>query len=384
MRARTILLSVVGLLAATPPCLAIDTLARQSVLLDFSSNVVLYAKNADAPMAPASLGKMMTTYLAFEAIRDGRLALDQTLTVSEHAWKAGGSRMFLEPGDKVAVEDLLRGLIVQSGNDAAIVLAEALAGSEEAFAAAMNRKAEALGMTHSHFANASGLPEPDHYSTARDLAILARAMIAEFPELYRLHAERNFTYNDIKQQNRNPLLYRNAGADGIRTGYTEAGGYGIAASAVKDGRRLILVENGLPSTRARAQESWRLLQWGFRNFEPYTLFAADDAVERAPTWLGSEETVPLVVERDVVLPLSRAQRGALEASVAYESPIPAPIAKGTRLGTLTIAAPGLETMKLPLVAGEDVAELPPFERAIALGGQLVSNWFGEATDRIVE
>jgi D-alanyl-D-alanine carboxypeptidase (penicillin-binding protein 5/6) len=378
MRTRTILFALVGLLASAPPSAAIETVARQAVLMDFSTRVVLYEKDADARTAPASLSKMMTAYLVFEAIRDGRLALDQKLVVSERAWRARGSRMFLEPGDRVAVEDLLRGLIVQSGNDAAVVLAEALAGSEAAFAARMTAKAHALGMTRTRFVNASGWPDPGHYSTARDLAILARAMIEAFPKLYRYHAERSFTYGGIEQRNRNPLLWRDAGADGIKTGFTEEGGYGIAASAVQDGRRLVLVENGLPSKRARAQESWRLLQWGFRTFAPYRLFEAGEEVERAPTWLGAEGTVPLVLDEDLVVPLSREQRRNLEVSVAFEAPIPAPIVKGTPLGTLRVAAPGLETMSLPLKAGADVGEMAPVERAATLAGKLLLGWLGEA------
>jgi D-alanyl-D-alanine carboxypeptidase (penicillin-binding protein 5/6) len=378
MSTRTILFALAGLLASAQPSAAIETLARQAVLMDFSTRVVLYEKNADARTAPASLSKMMTAYLVFEAIRDGRLALDQKLVVSERAWRARGSRMFLEPGDRVAVEDLLRGLIVQSGNDAAVVLAEAVAGSEAAFAAEMTAKARALGMTRTNFVNASGWPDPDHYSTARDLAILARAMIDAFPKLYRYHAERSFAYGGIEQRNRNPLLWRDAGADGIKTGFTEEGGYGIAASAVRDGRRLVLVENGLPSKRARAQESWRLLQWGFRTFAPYRLFEAGEEVERAPTWLGAEDTVPLVLDEDLVVPLSREQRRSLEVSVAFEAPIPAPIVKGMPVGTLTVAAPGLETMSLPLKAGADIGEMAPVERAATLAGKLLLGWLGEA------
>ena len=379
MSMRSFLFALVGLLVSMQPSEAIETQARQAILIDFDTATVLYEKNADERMAPASLGKMMTAYLAFEAIRDGRLSLDRKLTVSEHAWRARGSRMFLEPGDRVAVEDLLRGLIIQSGNDAAVVLAEALAGSEPAFADEMTAKARALGMTNTHFANASGWPQPDHYSTARDLATLARAMIAEFPKLYRYHAERSFTYAGIRQQNRNPLLYRGAGADGIKTGFTEDGGYGIAASAARDGRRLVLVENGLPSKRARAQESWRVLQWGFRTFEPYTLFEAGEPVELAPTWLGADDTVPLVLDHDLVVPLSRQQRDGLEATVVYDSPIPAPIAKGTPIGTLEIAVPGRAKLSLPLEAGTDVAELPPVARAATLAGELFLGWLGDAT-----
>jgi D-alanyl-D-alanine carboxypeptidase (penicillin-binding protein 5/6) len=379
MSMRSFLFALVGLLVSMQPSEAIETQARQAILIDFDTATVLYEKNADERMAPASLGKMMTAYLAFEAIRDGRLSLDQKLTVSEHAWRARGSRMFLEPGDRVAVEDLLRGLIIQSGNDAAVVLAEALAGSEAAFADEMTAKARALGMTNTHFVNASGWPDPDHYSTARDLATLARAMIAAFPKLYRYHSERSFTYAGIRQQNRNPILYRDAGADGIKTGFTKDGGYGIAASAVRDGRRLVLVENGLPNKRARAQESWRVLQWGFRTFEPYTLFEAGEPVEFAPTWLGADDTVPLVLDHDLVVPLSREQRDGLAATVVYDSPIPAPIAKGTPIGTLEIAVPGRAKLSLPLEAGADVAELPPVARAATLAGELFLGWLGDAT-----
>ena len=248
--------------ALAPPAQALETRAREAFLIDVTTGTVLLEKDADVSMPPASMSKIMTAYLVFGALKEGRISLDDKLPVSEKAWRKGGSKMFVEVGSEVSVEDLLRGVIVQSGNDACIVLAEALAGSEEAFAEQMTRKAREIGMEGSTFTNSTGWPDPNHRMTARDLAILAERMVQDFPDFYHYYSEREFTYNGIRQGNRNPLLYKNLGADGLKTGHTEEAGYGLTASAERDGRRLVLVINGLESIKARSEEAERLIASG--------------------------------------------------------------------------------------------------------------------------
>lgn len=353
------------LLGLTRPSLAIETTAREAFMIDAMTGTVLLKKDADNLMPPASMSKIMTTLLVFDRLRDGRLSMDDEFTVSEKAWKKGGSKMFVEVGKRVRVEDLLRGVIVQSGNDACIVLAEGIAGSEEAFAELMNARAREIGMIDSHFANATGWPDPEHHMTARELALLAEFVIETYPEYYPLYSERVFTWNGIEQQNRNPLLYRDIGADGLKTGHTEAAGYGLTASAVRDGRRLILVVNGLDSMRARGEESERLLDWGFREFRNLSLFEAGEAVTQADVWFGESDRVSLVAERDVVVTLPRNARDELKVTVLYEGPIPAPIEAGAPLGTLKIEAPGIETLSIPLQAEIAVARQGVVGRAIS-------------------
>lgn len=349
----------------------IDTDAREAILLDFDTGQILFEKNADEVMPPASMSKIMTVYLAFERLKDGRLKMDDTIPVSEKAWKKGGSKMFIKVGDRVAVSDILRGIIVQSGNDAAIAMAEAIAGSEEAFAELMTAKARELGMERSTFRNATGWPDPQHRMTARELAILAIAMIRNFPEYYSIYSETEFTYNDIRQGNRNPLLYNNMGADGIKTGHTENAGYGLTASAVRDGRRLVLVINGLDSIRARSTESERLLDWAFREFDNYPMFKSGETVTDAGVWIGDKPNVPLITSSDVVLTLPRTARRDMTVSVEYEGPIPAPIQAGEPLATLRVAAPGIKDRTYPLYAGESVAKLGPLGRITSAIGYLV-------------
>ena len=266
-----LLSSVLALVAfgvlASQPARAYETSAGQAILVDANTGTVLFEKNADEITFPSSMTKLMTIYLVFAHLADGSLHLDDELPVSEKAWRMQGSKMFVEVGTSVRVEDLLRGVVVQSGNDATVVLAEGLAGSEEAFAVEMTEMAQELGMTNSVFRNASGWPDPDHVSSARDLAILAQRTIEDFPQYYHYYAEEVFVWHDIEQHNRNPLLYNTPGADGLKTGHTEAAGYGLTASAERDGRRLILVVNGLASTQERASEGQRLIEYGFREFE---------------------------------------------------------------------------------------------------------------------
>ena len=342
-----------------------ETAAKQAVLIDAATGTVLFAKDADGRMATSSMSKVLTMYLVFDAIRDGKLALDKELVVSPYAWGQTGSRMFLNPGEHAKVEDLVRGVIIQSGNDAAVTFAEGLGGSETAFAGMMNAKAAELGMTNSHFMNATGMPDPDHYSTARDLAMLALAMMRDFPQDYHYYSEIEFTHNNIKQGNRNPLLYRGIGVDGLKTGHTDVGGYGLMASALRDGRRLVLVVNGLDDMQARADESARLLEWGYREFGLYPIVKQGEKLADAKVWLGRAATVPLVAGKDVQLSLPRAARAGLRVTTSFEEPVRAPVVKGLALGKITITAPGMDPVEVPLMAGEDVEQLGFFARVMA-------------------
>jgi D-alanyl-D-alanine carboxypeptidase (penicillin-binding protein 5/6) len=353
------------------PARAIETDAKQAIMVDWDTNAVLFEKSADEPMHPSSMSKLMTVYLLFEKLKSGAIKLDDELPVSEKAWRMGGSKMFVPIGSKVKVEDLIRGIIVQSGNDACIVVAEGLAGSEEAFAEQMNARAKEIGLTNSTFKNATGWPDPGHLMTARDLATLARRTIADFPEYYHYYGEVNFTFNDIKQGNRNPLLYKDIGADGLKTGHTDEGGYGVTASAKRGDRRLILVVNGLASMKARSEETDKLMEWGFHEFDNYALFKAGDTVTDAEVWLGDKAVVPLAIESDVKVTLPRKSRRGMKVAVDYDGPIAAPIAKGAKIAKLVITAPDAPTAEIPLVAGADVNRLGFSGRVVAALKQIV-------------
>jgi D-alanyl-D-alanine carboxypeptidase (penicillin-binding protein 5/6) len=351
--------------ALARPAIGIETSAREVLLMDHDTGAILLEKNADLPMPPASMSKIMTVFMVFEALREGRINLDSTLPVSEKAWRMGGSKMFVEVGSEVRIEDLLRGVIVQSGNDACIVLAEGLAGSEEAFAELMTKRAKEIGMRDSSFANSTGWPDPNHRMSARDLAHLATLIIRDFPEYYGFFAEKEFVWSEIRQGNRNPMLYRNIGADGLKTGHTEEAGYGLTASAVQDGRRLTLVVTGLGSVKERATEATKLLTWGIRQFDNYALLTAGEEVAEASVWLGEASSVPLVTTEDVVVTLGRDARRDMKVSVSYDGPVPSPVTSGERIGQLTITAPGMDEPKVvPLVAGADVPRLGPVGRIL--------------------
>ena len=321
-------------------------------------------------MPPSSMTKLMTAYIVYGMLKSGRLQLNQELPVSERAWRMQGSKMFVPLNGAVRVEDLIRGMIVQSGNDACIVLAEAVAGSEEQFVELMNAKAKELGLQSAVFRNSTGWPDPEQRMSCRDIAIIAKRLIHDFPEYYRYDSERSFKYNNISQENRNPLVQKGL-ADGLKTGHTDAGGYGLCASAQRSGRRVIVVVNGLNSMHQRAEESERLLEWSFREFENVTLFTAGDAVESAKVWLGSAETVPLVGGRDVVLTMPRQWRRSAKIAVEYPSPVPAPISRGDVLGKLTVSGQGVPAMEMPLLAGADVTRLGLPGRAIAVVSRYV-------------
>lgn len=340
-----------------------ETTAKQAIILDFKTGKVLFEKNADQRMPPSSMSKIMTAYMVFKALKENRLQLDSPLPVSQRAWRIQGSKMFVMVGTQVKVEDLLRGMIIQSGNDACIVLAEGLAGSEEAFAEQMTLEARKIGLTASNFRNASGWPDPDHYTTARDLAILSQRLIADYPEYYKYYAELDFTYGTddkgkpIKQGNRNPLLYKNSGADGIKTGHTDDAGYGLTASTVRDGRRLIGVFNGWQSMRIRAEESERMMEWAAREWGTYALFKKGDSIDKADVWLGTRPTVQLLAPQDIDLTIPRRLRPQLKVVASFDSPVAAPIAAGQEIGRLVVSAPGMETIEMPLVADSSVERL---------------------------
>ena len=344
------------------PAGAVDTEAQQFILMDAGTGMVLAEKNPNEPMYPASMSKIMTLYIAFEHLADGRLAMEDTFIVSKKAWRMKGSRMFLEVNSKVTVGELLRGIVVQSGNDASIVIAEGIAGSEAAFADLMNEKGAELGLDDSHFVNSTGWPDPDHVTTARDVAELSRRIILDFPEYYPLFAEKSYTYNGIKQGNRNPLLYRFDGADGLKTGYTEASGHGLAASAKRGEQRLVLVVNGINGVDVRARESERLLNYGFRSFKTYVLFRAGQVVDNFDVWLGEADALPLVVESDVVLMMPRKSRKGMVVKIVADGPVAAPVEKGTLVAKLVVSAPDVETREWPLVAGATVDSLSGFGR----------------------
>ncbi len=348
---------------------AIETKASYALLLDAETGVALFEKNADARMSPASMSKLMTVLMAFEALESGAITADEEFFVSDDAWRrggagSGGSTMFLKARSRVSVLDLLRGVIIQSGNDACIALAEGLAGSEPAFAEIMTERAQELGMSRSRFINSTGLPDPDHKTTPRDLAILARQLINNHADYYRLFSERDFTWNNIRQTNRNPLLYANIGADGLKTGHTQDSGYGLVASAEQNGRRLILVINGLNSKRERAREARKLMTFGFRNFQRDLLVEPGQKVTELPVWHGDEATVQVTTKQrfDIVTP--RSGRRKMVATVTYENPVLAPIKTGDRLGKLRVTLPGLAPQEVDLVAAEDIDKGNVIGRAI--------------------
>jgi D-alanyl-D-alanine carboxypeptidase (penicillin-binding protein 5/6) len=383
--AAAVLLATPGAAIAAPP--AGPTIAPIAFLYDVDAGATLFARQADLPSPPASMATLMTAELVFKAMREGRLKPEDSFRVTEDAWRRGGapsrgSTMFAKLNSDVPLPDLLRGLIVQSGGDAAITLAAAVAGSEPAFAELMNQRARELGLARSTFRNATGLPVPDQRMTARDIATLATWLIQTYPEEYKLFAEPEFTWNKITQRNRNPLLADYAGADGLKTGYTEDGGYGLVGSVQRDGRRLILVLNGLETAKARAEEARKLLDWGFSAFARRELFAAGEMVAEARVFGGSTLHVPLVAERAVELLTPRGDQGRVAARVSYDGPLMAPIAKGARVATLRVWRGDTLTLEAPLLAAEDVTVGPLPRRAFDGALELVSGWWDQIAAKI--
>ncbi|MDB5397685.1 MAG: D-alanyl-D-alanine carboxypeptidase [Rhodospirillales bacterium] len=351
----------------SPVAMAYESNAKQAILVDVTGRRVLYEKNADQHMPTSSMSKMMTIYMVFDALKAGKIHLDDEFTVSEHAWrqtyKQDESSMFLPINGRVKVEDLVRGVVIQSGNDATVVLAEGIGGSESQFVDEMNEKAKQIGLSDSHFMNPHGMPDPNHYSTARDLATLAERLVEDFPEYYHFFGELEYTYNNIKQGNRNPLLYHaGSGADGLKTGHTDAGGYGLTGSAIRDGRRLIVVVNGLPSMQARADDPQSLLDYGFNEFKAYTLFKAGETVEKVATWEGVQPFVPLVIETPVTVTLNFAEKKGVKAVVKMPETVKAPIEAGQLVGKLVVSIPGMPDEEFPLKTASAVERLGFFPR----------------------
>ncbi|MGB3213955.1 MAG: D-alanyl-D-alanine carboxypeptidase family protein [Alphaproteobacteria bacterium] len=335
---------------------ALQTAAKQAYVIDFDTGAVLYEKDADARMPTASMSKVMTMYLVFDALKAGRLKLEDELLVSQRAWETQGSKMWVPINEKVKVEDLIRGVIIQSGNDATIVLAEALAGSEDAFALAMTKRAKEIGMENSNFKNASGWPDPEHYSTPHDLAIMAQRLIKDFPEYYPYYSEKEFTYHDIKQGNRNPLLYRNIGVDGVKTGHTEEAGYGLIASAMQDGRRIVAVLSGMKDQQERADESARIVQWALGSFTNISLFKTPKEIERIPVVFGEGESVGVAVAEPLMVTVPKMDRESATVEISYQSPLIAPVKEGQNVGKATVKIPGVKDIVVPLVTVGAVEE----------------------------
>ena len=346
---------------------AMDTTAKAAMVLDATSGVVLLEKSAEAPIPPASMSKLMTLYVLFEAIRDQRVSLDTMFQVSERASKMGGSKMFLRQGVDVSVGDLIRGIVVQSGNDACIVVAENLAGTEESFAQHMNARARKIGLKDSTFSNSTGWPHPLHRMSVRDLVVLAGRIIEDFPEYYGFFSERSFTWDGISQPNRNPLLGLDVGVDGLKTGHTSEAGYGLVGSAKQGNRRIIFVVSGMESEAERKREALRLINWAFREFSLFRIFERDRRVAHADVWLGDSRSVGLVSERDILtlVPVPHG-RDDMAVNLRYRGPVEAPVRKGDIIAEVVVSAPGLASTSYSLVAEEDVERGGLYARLISV------------------
>ena len=366
----TVVVWIFGL-AYSSSAVAYDTSAKHAFLIDFDTDQVLFEKNADVLMPPASMSKIMTAYLAFEEIKSGRLKLEDKILISENAWRKGGSKMFVQVNDEVAVSDILRGIIVQSGNDAAIALAEHLQGSEAAFASKMTKKARDLGLKKAKFKNATGWPDEEHKITARELGLLAKLTIMNFPNLYPIYAEKSFTFNDIKQGNRNPLLYDGSGSDGLKTGRTRAAGYGLTASVSKAGRRLVMVLNGMKSSSERKREARKLIEWGFREFDNYKIFEKGEIVTDIDVWLGKDKRLSAFIKEETKLTVRRMDSEKVKTTVHYEEPLAAPIKQGQIVGTLKIKVPNQKLREYPLFAKQSIEKLGFLGRIVAAFNYLV-------------
>jgi D-alanyl-D-alanine carboxypeptidase (penicillin-binding protein 5/6) len=376
---RLIVVILAAVLAGGAYAQLFDTKAPHALLMDYDSGTVLFEKAADEQFEPASLAKLMTVEYVFNELKEGRVKESDMFTVSEHAWRtggapAGGSAMYAELNSSVSVHDLLRGLIVQSGNDAAIVLAEGIAGSEPAFADRLNKRAAEIGLKNSRFQNANGLHDPDQLVTARDLSVLARHIIRDYPDYYRIFSEPEFTWNKIRQSNRNPLLTDGIGVDGLKTGFIKESGYGYVASAVRNDQRLILVLGGLGSEGDRESEAKKLLDWGFRNFHQVTAFDTDEVVAEASVYGGDRGRVPLRADGPVRILIARDAKDALKARVVYQGPIMAPVEAGMKVGTLKIWSGDRLIQETPLFTAAAVGRGSLHSRAFDAAGELLFGW----------
>jgi D-alanyl-D-alanine carboxypeptidase (penicillin-binding protein 5/6) len=380
-------LAVLMITAAPLHAQEFQTRAGSAIVVDHNTGQTLLAKNADVPLPPASMSKLMTLLMTFEALEDGRLSLDTELPVSEHAASFGGSTMFLDPRDRVTVEDLIRGVVVLSGNDATVVLAEALSpdGTEEGFSELATRRARELGMENSVFRNSSGWPMPGHVMSMRDLARVAEIIITDYPEYYDYFDETEFAFDGrspANRFNRNPILGLGIGADGLKTGHTQEAGYGLVGSAVQGDRRVTFVVSGIETEAARREESERIVNWAFRQFaEERLLDDGSEVMMEAEVFMGEAATVPLVPAEGVTVLLPVAGREAVTGEIAYEGPVPAPIAAGDRIATLTLTHPGMPSVEVPLVAGADVPRAGPLRRIQIAGAEVAGNLIGEALER---
>lgn len=363
---------ICAILLSSSAAQAFETKAKQAILVDDMTHTVLYEVDADAKMYPSSMSKLMTLYVLFDKLKQGAIKLDSTFPVSEKAWKKGGSKMFVRVNTDVAVEDLIRGIVVQSGNDACIVVAEALGGSEDGFAKLMNDKAKQLGLKGSHFANSTGWPDEQHFMNARDLATLTQALIRDFPDYYPYFAEESFTYNGITQPNRNRLLDKGIGVDGLKTGHTEAAGYGIAVSAKEpEGpRRVVAVVNGLESDKDRIAEARKLVEYGFREFEVTSLRQAGGKVTQLPVWLGADEWVDITVADELLATLPR-DTGDISFWLKTNAPVAAPVAQGKTLALLEIRRGDLVLQTVPLIAANEVQEASFFNAMFTKAGMIL-------------
>ncbi len=356
---------------------SIDTKAEQAVVIDFDTNEVLFDKNANNKVIPASMTKIMTVFVAFDRIKNTDYSINNKCRISSKAYKMGGSRTFLEIDDQVTVDDLLKGIIVQSGNDASIALAECLAGTEEDFSKLMNVYAERLGMKNSNFVNSSGWPNEQHYSTVYDIAILSNALIKNFPELYSYFSMDQFTHNDISQPNRNKLLKQVEGADGLKTGFTKKSGWGIAASSKRNARRITVVINGTNSSRSRLNESANLINWAFDQTSQKVLIEKGQVIKKTDVWLGVETSINMVSSKKIISTLSFDQIQLMTSTIEYTKPISAPIIKGQELGNLLINIDGKPNINIPLIAEKNVSKVNPLIKIIAAAKYLL---FGNSLD----
>ncbi len=357
-----------------------QTKAKQALLMDFDSGSVLFQKSADQPMPPASMAKMMTMEVVFNALHTGELNFETLFSISQDVWRrgganSGGSTMFAALNSDIRLEDLIRGVIVQSGNDAAMAIAEGMAGSEEAFAGLMNIRARKIGLENSTFTNSTGLPDPDQRVTARDLAYLARHIIKTYPELYKIYAEPAFKWNKVNQRNRNPILGKVAGADGLKTGYTEASGYGMVGSAEQNGRRIIMVLNGMESKRDRSGEAVKMMRWSFRAFKPIDLFAEGEVVGEASLYGGEKSGVELKAQGPLRIFVPIGFQDRLKADIVFTGPIMAPVEAGTKLAKLQVKIDGKVSQETPLFAAEDVGEGTISQRAMDAAQELILSVF---------
>ena len=356
---------------------AIDTKAEQAIVMDFDTNEILFEKNSNIKTPPASMTKIMTVYAAFDRLKNTDLSIENECVVSAKAYKMGGSRTFLEIDDKVSIDELLKGIIIQSGNDASVALAECLAGTEDDFAKLMNVYAKRIGMRNTNFLNSSGWPEDNHYSTVYDLALLSNALVNEFPDLYLYFSDKEFTYNDIKQPNRNKLLSSVQGADGLKTGFTRASGWGIAATAKRDDRRITAVINGTNSSRSRLNEASNLINWAFSQTSQKLLVDENQVIVEVDVWLGNKPRVNLVSSKKIVSTLSFDQIQLIKSSLEYKRPIEAPIKKGEVYGKLLIDIDGKPNIEVELIAQENVGTVNPISKVFAAMKYLI---FGTSLD----